>query len=63
MQSEDVPDSVCKAFFAKIAAEVMGSLDAGSFLRSNLSAEADVDGPELSEEAAEKDDTSDANDV
>jgi hypothetical protein len=53
------------AFFAKMAAEVMGSPDAGQFLRSNLSlsAEADVDGLELSEEAAEEYDSSGTNNI
>jgi hypothetical protein len=59
MQSEDVPDSVRKAFFPKMSAELMASLNAGPFLRYNLSlcAEADVEAPELCEETAEEDAT------
>jgi hypothetical protein len=63
MQSEDVPDSVRKSFFSRMAADVMGSLDAGPVLDNNLSlsAEVGVAVPKLSGDIADEDDSSDTN--
>jgi hypothetical protein len=41
MQSEDVPISVRKEFFSKMAAEVMASFDAGTFLENGASLNAE----------------------
>jgi hypothetical protein len=63
MQSEDVPDSVRKAFFSRMAADLMGSLDAGPALDNNLSlsAEVGVAVPKLSGDIADEEDSSDTN--
>jgi hypothetical protein len=63
MQSEDVPDSVRKSYFSRMAADVMGSLDAGPALDNNLSLNAEVGlaVSHLSGDIADEDDSSDTN--
>jgi hypothetical protein len=58
-----VADSVRKAVFSRMAADVIGSLDAGPALDNNLSlsAEVGVAVPKLSGDIADEEDSSDTN--